>query len=175
MGSGTTRVCTHSWWGGVWLHGWAGWRGGGGEGGGGVEGTRTTAPYCQPAVAACEALLNVPLKAHLLTHTHTCSEMHKGATSHTHTLFFFSERVVFRKSLAPLGVPLFFCCCFRSSLEVRSTPSRWSPLWKIKEEEEGVRRTNTREGQKRGGHVSEWGKMTLHHVVRPALRPRRAS
>lgn len=89
-------MCTHSWRVCVWLLGWAGQQGRGGVGGGG-EGTRSTAPYCQPAVAACEALLTVPSKSHLLTHTHT-----EEASA------------LPRTSLVPLVVSLFFALFFKS-------------------------------------------------------------
>lgn len=63
-------MCTHSWKVCVWLLGWAGQQSRGGVGGE-EGGMRSTAPYCQPAVAAYEALLTVPSKSHLLTHTYS--------------------------------------------------------------------------------------------------------
>lgn len=175
--NGTEWVGTHSWRVCVWLLGWAGQQRTGGEEGRGGGG-RSTAPYCQPAVAACEALLTVPSKTHLFAHTH--SKMH---TKSTHTceeqvwgyvfFFFFKDpSVLLRRSLVPLVSSRFFSCLL---LYVRSPPTCWPPLWKIKEKGGGERRTRHRaqSGRGRVGPCVRMGeKITLCHVVRPIDRPR---
>lgn len=53
----------------------------------------STAPYCQPAVAACEALLTVPSKSHLLTHSY--SRTHKEGNLTSVRLCFFSREALY--------------------------------------------------------------------------------
>ncbi len=155
---------THSWRVCVWLHGCAGQRGRGGGGGGG--GMRSTAPYCQPAVAACEALLTVPSKSHLLTHTYSKMQS-EGHLTHTHTLvqgkcevllFLFQEASALpRTSLVCL---VFYFCLFF----ILSPPSQANALLLVSslKDKRGMGVGGTRgEARRRGrdrGHVSEWEK-----------------
>jgi len=165
-------ISTHSWRVFVWLLGWSGHWGKGGGGKGGGDG-RGAAPYCKPAVAASEALLTVPSKFHLLTHLVKYTERQPRSYTQKHTE---AEQVWGCVSCASgLGFSLcvFWSCLSCVSPLVFLFKSGQSPpagllseRWKKREGQGGVLEEG-REGGAERGHVSEWEKITVHHVVTP--------
>lgn len=120
---------------------------------------RSTTPYCQPAVAACAALLTVPSRSHLLTRRY--SKMRTKGNLKEDTRLCVSQRGLGlpRMSLVP---PFFLSLFFKSG------PQPPAGLLSGREKTGGVKGRSKREGQ--WGHVSEWRKITMHHVVKHRQR-----
>lgn len=133
-------MCTHSWRVCVWLLGCVGQQG---WEGGGWGGMRSTAPYCHPAVAACEALLSVPSKSHLLTHKYSKIRA-EGCLTQTHA------RWASAGSIQNARLCLVCLCSLLSALFFKSSPHPPAGLlcqrFKKKIEREGEDKGRGREG-----------------------------